>query len=149
MSSDLNPTTKWISQEHLSLAPVLVLAAFVRIALVLYARYHDDIALSLGQPKYTDVDYQVFTDAAANMVTNVSPYFPSTELLRKSATRYRYSPIIAYLLQPNLTWDADFGKWLFCVCDMVGGVVVYFLVKGTHKVLTGEEEGGEGTEEVV
>ncbi|KAL8097693.1 hypothetical protein AgCh_030707 [Apium graveolens] len=56
--------------------------------------------------RYTDVDYLVFSDAAALVVSGVSPYKRST---------YRYSPLIAYLVTPNSIIHRSWGKLLFSV----------------------------------
>jgi len=45
----------------LSLKSVFVAAAVVRVALIVYSEWHD----AHSTVKYTDVDYRVFTDAAA------------------------------------------------------------------------------------
>ena len=56
---------------------------------ILYGEWHDAHVVV----KYTDVDYRVFTDAAAIVAEGGSPFDRAT---------YRYSPILAYLLIPNV-----------------------------------------------
>ncbi|GER26188.1 GPI mannosyltransferase 1 [Striga asiatica] len=58
--------------------------------------------------RYTDVDYFVFSDAAALMANGKSPYQRST---------YRYSPLIAFLLIPNSFLHHSWGKFLFSASD--------------------------------
>jgi len=65
--------------------------------------------------KYTDVDYLVFTDAARFVAHGGSPYERST---------YRYSPLLAYILLPNIWVTSSFGKVLFSVCDIVVGWLI-------------------------
>ena len=50
----------------LSLKSHFVIAFISRVLFTLYGIYHDNIANSSKEniPKYTDIDYQVFTDAA-------------------------------------------------------------------------------------
>ena len=50
-----------ISFSSLSLQNVLFSATFIRISLILYSEWHDARSLV----KYTDLDYRVFSDAAA------------------------------------------------------------------------------------
>jgi hypothetical protein len=45
----------------------IFVAFLVRLLMTMYGLYHDAsvVKRNLGEPKYTDVDYSVFTDAAA------------------------------------------------------------------------------------
>ncbi|CAK9110518.1 GPI mannosyltransferase 1 (GPI mannosyltransferase I) (GPI-MT-I) (Phosphatidylinositol-glycan biosynthesis class M protein) (PIG-M), partial [Durusdinium trenchii] len=66
--------------------------------------------------KYTDVDYEVFTDAAAAAWRpGGSPYDRAT---------YRYPPVLAWLVLPNVLWFKGFGKLLFAACDLAVGWVI-------------------------
>lgn len=83
------------------------LSAFViRLLLILYAGIHDE----LFSVPYTDVDYKVFTDAARHVVEGRSPFERHT---------YRYSPLLAWLLTPNVFLHKDFGKLLFSAADIL------------------------------
>ncbi|CAH2061896.1 unnamed protein product, partial [Iphiclides podalirius] len=87
----------------------------IRIALVFYGEFHD----AHYDVPYTDVDYKVFTDAARHVAEGKSPYLRHT---------YRYSPIIAYLLIPNLA-GMRYGKLLFSLFDVLLAVMVKILVQ--------------------
>ncbi|CAB3372332.1 Hypothetical predicted protein [Cloeon dipterum] len=65
--------------------------------------------------KYTDVDYLVFSDAAAHVADGRSPYLRHT---------YRYPPLLAWMLVPNLWLHPAFGKVLFSVADVTVGLLV-------------------------
>ena len=80
-----------------TLRQALGLAGLVRLALLLYGEWQD-AHFSL---KYTDIDYVVFTDAARFMVDDTSPFQRAT---------YRYTPLLAALLQPNIWLHAGCGK---------------------------------------
>lgn len=54
---------------------------------------------------FTDLDYFVFTDAARYMVVGISPYERFT---------YRYSPVVAASLIPNVLSQPFFRQTLFC-----------------------------------
>lgn len=94
----------------------LILGTFVRLALIWYANYHDEHF----DVSYTDIDYKVFTDAARHVYNGNSPYKRHT---------YRYSPLIAYLLVPNIFLFNEFGKVLFTVFDILITLALKTLVE--------------------
>lgn len=66
---------------------------------------------------HTDVDYHVYTEAAQEMLKkDGNPYYRFT---------FRYSPILAYLMIPNLYVHPAFGKLLFCAFDVLA--IVYMI----------------------
>ncbi|XP_063543503.1 GPI mannosyltransferase 1 [Cydia strobilella] len=94
----------------------LFIGIIIRVALIVYGDFHD----KLYDVPYTDVDYKVFTDAARHVVKGHSPYKRHT---------YRYSPLIAYFLVPNIRWGKNCGKLLFSVFDILVTVAVKYLVE--------------------
>lgn len=76
---------------------LLWISAAVRLLLLLWGEAQDRL-LSV---KYTDIDYVVFTDAARFVAQGGSPFDRST---------YRYSPLLAYLLLPNIWLHGAWGK---------------------------------------
>ncbi|EGC29881.1 glycosyltransferase [Dictyostelium purpureum] len=85
----------------------------IRLILILFSEWQDANMLV----KYTDIDYVVYTDASRFVVNGLSPYDRST---------YRYTPLLAYLLIPNILIHPAFGKLLFVFCDMI----IAYLLKG-------------------
>lgn len=100
-------------------------ALLIRCLFVFYGEYRDqginnDDGDDAGlEPAYTDVDYWVFTDAARHICRGNSPYLRTT---------YRYSPLMAWLLVPGCYTPIAFGKLVFCVCDVVVGLMLWWLV---------------------
>lgn len=60
--------------------------------------------------KYTDIDYEVVTDGAAFMAQGLPPFQRST---------YRYTPLLAAALLPNVHLHKAWGKLLFCAADLL------------------------------
>ena len=88
------------------LAMLFRLGVITRVLLLLYGELQD----SLSSVKYTDIDYQVFSDAAAFVAQGRSPYERST---------YRYTPLLAWLLTPNALCHPMWGKALFSAADIL------------------------------
>lgn len=94
----------------------LVAGFFIRLFLIAYGDFHD----KTYDVPYTDVDYSVFTDAARYVLHGDSPYKRQT---------YRYSPLLAYLLVPNMILGKDFGKILFSTFDIFITIAIRTLVE--------------------
>ncbi|ENN79881.1 hypothetical protein YQE_03700, partial [Dendroctonus ponderosae] len=99
---------KWFKADMVT---HIIVSSMIRLCLVVYGAFHDQ---HYDVP-YTDVDYKVFTDAARHVVQGGSPYDRHT---------FRYSPLIAILLTPNVFFHPMFGKIIFCEVDLV---VAYFI----------------------
>jgi phosphatidylinositol glycan class M len=74
--------------------------------------------------KYTDIDYDVYNDAAEYVMAGGSPYDRHT---------YRYSPIIAYMMIPNAFVGMWWGKLVFFLCDLGAGWLMSLLLPGCEK----------------
>lgn len=93
-----------------------VLAAFlIRLAFIAYGEYQD----SVMHVPYTDVDYHVFTGAAAYVAHGESPYRRAT---------YRYTPALAWILLPTEVCGS-FGKLLFSALDVAVGWLMMRLAR--------------------
>ncbi|KAF8912119.1 PIG-M-domain-containing protein [Gymnopilus junonius] len=126
------------SSSLLSFRNVLLLSVFVRIALILYSEWHD----ARSVVKYTDVDYRVFSDAASFLLHpgpgNVNrAQQPLRALFGRlfdigdpyTRETYRYTPLLALLLTPNDWLHPSFGKYIFALCDIINGILIYQLLR--------------------
>eukprot|EP01138_Halocafeteria_seosinensis_P009976 gb/GECG01010188.1/.p1 GENE.gb/GECG01010188.1/~~gb/GECG01010188.1/.p1 ORF type:complete len:486 (+),score=15.69 gb/GECG01010188.1/:1-1458(+) len=84
---------------------VLAAGVLLRVGLVLFGIYVD----ATYDYKYTDIDYEVFTDGAREMYHGRSPYDRAT---------YRYTPLLAFMMIPNVAVHSAFGKFVFVVVDL-------------------------------
>ncbi|XP_060519425.1 GPI mannosyltransferase 1 [Cylas formicarius] len=96
----------------------LVISLVTRLVLICYGEYHDKIS----EVPYTDIDYKVFTDASRHVLAGNSPYSRHT---------FRYSPLLALILIPNVMWHRAFGKILFCMVDVLVGLLIRIIVKNS------------------
>lgn len=94
-----------------ALGIVFACAVALRLALIVWSAYQDANFVV----KYTDIDYFVYTDAARHVVAGRSPYERAT---------YRYPPVLAALLIPNVLVHEAWGKVLFSVLDVVVGELI-------------------------
>lgn len=94
----------------------LFLAGLIRAVLIAFGEWQDQHF----HVKYTDVDYHVFTDGASYVANGRSPFLRDT---------YRYSPLLAVLLVPNILLHPSFGKALFSVADVLVGYYLHHIVR--------------------
>jgi phosphatidylinositol glycan class M len=87
------------------------LAILVRIVLLLFGEWQD----RNWAVRYTDVDYKVYSDAALFVSQGASPY---------DRTTYRYTPILAWMMLPNVLLFPACGKLFFLAADVTVGVLV-------------------------
>ena len=87
-----------------------------RAAMIMYGDYQD----RMMEVKFTDVDYKVFTDAARHVYYDGSPYDRHT---------YRYTPLLAWILLPNITINPLFGKFMFSIFDLIAASLIDSFVK--------------------
>ncbi|KAF8070903.1 hypothetical protein HT031_000984 [Scenedesmus sp. PABB004] len=93
---------------------LLALSGALRAALIAWGEAQD----ALLAVRYTDVDYAVFTDAARFVSAGASPYDRAT---------YRYSPLLAWALLPNVLLTRVWGKVLFSAADILAGWQIWRL----------------------
>ncbi len=124
----MSKTTTTTTTKH------FIIGLLIRIILLFILPLLMDDGLLLSGVRYTDIDYDVFTDAANHVANSRSPYRRHT---------YRYTPFLATLLSlPIRRNSADtaaggilgvilstkyFGKILFCVADAICGYIILVL----------------------
>ena len=74
--------------------------------------------------KYTDTDYDVFSDAATHVYNGDSPFKRHT---------YRYTPLAAYICVLNNIVHPLAGKIVFCVLDVLMGVFMWSLIESQNR----------------
>lgn len=102
-----------------------VFAFIIRLLMIFFSQWYDDDD-DTGV-HYTDIDYKVFTDAAQHMLEGDSPYTRPT---------YRYSPLIAAILIPNILLHNCWGKLLFSSFDIAIAIIIRKIVTKSHPDLS-------------
>ena len=98
-------------KERATLRLLLLTSLVFRVCLLVYGEWQD----ARFPVKFTDIDYQVFSDAAGHVIRGESPFARAT---------YRYTPLVAFLLVPNHFLLFSFGKLLFIFSDMLVGWLI-------------------------
>lgn len=92
---------------------LLLVALGIRLAMVCYAAIHD----ALFALKYTDIDYVVVSDGAEAVWRTLG----STSGTPFDRVTYRYTPLLAFAMLPNVVVWKGFGKVLLSLCDVAAG----------------------------
>jgi len=95
-----------ISEDRWGPRGVIFLGLGVRVFLIFFSFFQD----AYFKVKFTDIDYQVYSDAALHVLRGESAFERQT---------YRYTPLIAYLLVPNHVAFGAFGKAVFSNADIL------------------------------
>uniref|UniRef100_A0A060T3S1 GPI mannosyltransferase 1 n=1 Tax=Blastobotrys adeninivorans TaxID=409370 RepID=A0A060T3S1_BLAAD len=101
-------STVEVGKWYLTWKNLLISSIVLRLCFLLWGQYQD----ANMEPRFTDIDYMVFTDASRFVSQGKSPYERDT---------YRYTPLLSWLLLPTAYGWFSFGKWLFGVGDVVAG----------------------------
>jgi GPI mannosyltransferase 1 subunit M len=99
----------------------LWVALIGRFALVYMASIIDERTPNM---KYTDTDYDVFTEAAQYVYKGESPYKRFT---------YRYTPFAAYICTLNVAVHHLAGKIVFCILDVLMGMFMWSLIESQNR----------------
>ena len=95
---------------------ICLVAAAVRLFAIYVGLLVDNFSSSVH---YTDIDYNVFSDAAILVANGQSPYGRVT---------YRYPPVVAWILMPT-QHVPSFGKLLFSLADVMCTFEIYSIIK--------------------
>jgi Predicted integral membrane protein len=100
---------------------IFLLGILLRLLLVGYSEYQDLVS----NIKYTDIDYSVYTDGAYEVLQGNPPYERHT---------YRYTPLLAWLLTPNILLWPGFGKVMFVLTDILCAYYIKQILALTTKL---------------
>lgn len=103
---------------------IFLVAYLLRLFLIFFG----DIFTPPGV-KYQDIDYEVFTNASRHIYGGGTAFDQETDYL----TKYRYTPILAWILQPNIFLFFDFGKLIFVTFDVMGAYLLLNIMKMIKK----------------
>jgi phosphatidylinositol glycan class M len=91
----------------------MIMGFALRLFMVALGEYIDSVSDGF---KYTDTDYNVFSDAATYVYNGGSPYDRHT---------YRYTPLAAYIVLVNNMIHPVCGKLVFCLCDGLMSLILW------------------------
>lgn len=88
-----------------SIRGLVLLGVLARLVVLVYSVFHD----YYFRVKYTDIDYMIIVDGAAEMVHGGTPF---------DRTTYRYTPLLAALVIPAAVIANPLGKLVFVLADV-------------------------------
>lgn len=109
-----------------SLKKHLLYSVVIRLILIAYGEIQDQIS----EVPYTDIDYRVVTDGAWHIYNGRSPFNRHT---------YRYTPLLAIFLLPNIYLHRCFGKLLFAAFDLVIAVIIKRIIVDEFHLLVANQ----------
>lgn len=104
-----------LPKPQLTFGQHIIVNIIIRLVLIVYGEVQD----CWSEVQYTDVDYKVVTDGARHVLQGESPYDRHT---------YRYSPLLAYLMVPNVIGHKFVGKLIFAAFDLLVGLLIRRIV---------------------
>ena len=118
----MNSLINFIFIKHRYLTSLIIRYLIIIITEFLYYNYHI---------LYTDIDYHVFSDGAKELLLGKNPYERET---------YRYTPILAFLMTPNIFFYYSFGKFLLSTIDVIVGFLIEkLLIVQNNKIINDEK----------
>lgn len=106
----MGEASSWLDQQ--SIARLLLYGGVVRLVLLIYSVFHD----YYFRVKYTDIDYMIVVDGAAEMLHGGTPF---------DRTTYRYTPLLAVLVLPAALVANPLGKVVFTLSDLGAAYYCY------------------------
>ena len=97
-----------------------LIAFLLRLVLIYIAKLVDDQGEKF---RFTDTDYDVFSEAATHVYNGNSPYMRHT---------YRYTPLAAYICLVNNIIHPLAAKVVFSIIDIIMGVFLWDLVESQN-----------------
>jgi phosphatidylinositol glycan class M len=116
--NQIEQSNKNFHSQMASLIVHAIVSLIIHLLFILGGEFYDKDFAGDG-PLYTDIDYRVVTDAANHVLQNESPY---------RRTTYRYTPLLAYLVTPNLFLDEHWGKFIFSICNVFVGLLIGWIL---------------------
>lgn len=107
---------------NISVTNHIIISFGIRVVMIACGSWLDEYS----EVPFTDIDYRVVTDGARHILANRSPYTRHT---------YRYSPLLAMALTPNILIHECWGKLLFSVFDLAVGVLIYLIVFNGYQTI--------------
>jgi phosphatidylinositol glycan class M len=102
------------NRQQFAIYATAAFSALIHAALIMYGEWQDKHM----RVAYTDIDYWVYSDAAAHVYNGRSAFDRHT---------YRYTPLLAWLLVPNEIIGGWWGKALFSAAGVLSGILIYRL----------------------
>ena len=100
----------------------LLISLIIRLVLIIYGEIQDKIS----EVPYTDIDYKVVNDGSLHIYNGKSPFNRIT---------YRYTPLLAIFLLPNIYIHRCFGKILFALFDLMIAVIIKWIIMDEYHTL--------------